>query len=67
MNTKNSALNEYIFIIDRSGSMGGMMQLVNEALKICFKSLSLGCIFNICSFGSGHKFMFESGSVVYNE
>lgn len=50
---------EVVFVIDRSGSMEGkkMMDL-REALKVFMKSLPVGAMFNICSFGSRHSFLF---------
>ena len=44
---------EVIFVIDRSGSMGGTsIAEVRNALQLCLRSLSPGCRFNIVSFGS---------------
>ncbi|KAJ8105488.1 hypothetical protein ONZ43_g7408 [Nemania bipapillata] len=48
---------EIVFIVDRSGSMDGKMQLVTRALTILLKSLPVGVKFNICSFGSRHSFL----------
>jgi len=50
---------EIVFVVDRSGSMGGKMHLVIEALKIFLKSLPVSVKFNICSFGSRYSFLFE--------
>lgn len=50
---------EIVFVIDRSGSMGGKIHLVVAAMKIFLKSLAVGVKFNICSFGSRHSFLFE--------
>lgn len=50
---------EIVFVVDRSGSMGGKMHLVIEALKVFLKSLPTSVKFNICSFGSRHSFLFE--------
>lgn len=49
---------EIVFVVDRSGSMGGKMHLVVQALKVYLKSLPLSVKFNICSFGSSHSFLF---------
>lgn len=57
---------EIVFVCDRSGSMGGKMHLVIEALKVFLKSLPIGTKFNICSFGSHHSFLFER-SATYDE
>ncbi|KAK5053301.1 hypothetical protein LTR84_002275 [Exophiala bonariae] len=50
---------EIVFVIDRSGSMGGKIDLVVAAMKIFLKSLPVGVKFNICSFGSHHSFLFK--------
>ncbi len=50
---------EIVFVIDRSGSMGGKIELVVSAMKIFLKSLPIGIKFNICSFGSRHSFLFK--------
>jgi von Willebrand factor A domain-containing protein 5 len=58
---------EYIFLIDRSGSMGGTpMQLAVKALKVFLHSLPLGCYFNVYSFGSKYEMLFEE-SVMYDQ
>lgn len=54
---------EIVFVVDRSGSMGGKMHLVIEALKVFLKSLPTSVRFNICSFGSYHRFLFERSKV----
>jgi hypothetical protein len=59
-------MNEYIFLVDRSQSMGEesdsiggtAMDLIKTALQLCLRNFSSGCLFNICSFGSNHQFMF---------
>ncbi|CAJ2509717.1 Uu.00g056170.m01.CDS01 [Anthostomella pinea] len=48
---------EVVFIVDRSGSMGGKIDTVVKAMTIMLKSLPLGVRFNICSFGSSHSFL----------
>ncbi|KAI0477029.1 von Willebrand factor type A domain-containing protein [Xylaria cf. heliscus] len=48
---------EIVFIVDRSGSMGGKMELVIKAMTILLKSLPYGARFNISSFGSYHSFL----------
>ncbi len=51
---------EYIFLIDRSGSMQGMpIKLGVRALKVFLHSLPLGCFVNVYSFGSEFESMFE--------
>lgn len=46
---------------------GKQIVLARSALKLFVKSLEHGCLFNICSFGSKHKFMFPGCSVPYND
>ena len=44
---------EVVFLIDRSGSMGGTsIEEVRNALQLCLRSLTAGSRFNIVSFGS---------------
>ncbi len=51
---------EYIFLIDRSGSMQGIpIKLAVRALKVFLHSLPLGCFVNVYSFGSEFESMFE--------
>ncbi|KAI8954638.1 von Willebrand factor type A domain-containing protein [Xylaria longipes] len=59
---------EIVFIVDRSGSMGGKMKMVTKAMTILLKSLpfSSGIMFNICSFGNHHSFLWPR-SQSYNE
>lgn len=47
--------------------MHNVMPMANTALKLFLQSLPYGCIFNVCSYGSDHEFMFNDGSVEYNE
>ncbi|KAJ5016244.1 von Willebrand factor A domain-containing protein 5A [Colletotrichum sp. SAR 10_99] len=49
---------EVVFVCDRSGSMQGKIADLKNALQIYMKSLPVGCMFNICSFGSRHTFLF---------
>ncbi|KAK1658440.1 von Willebrand factor type A domain-containing protein [Colletotrichum godetiae] len=58
---------EVVFICDRSGSMeGNKMEDLKNALRIFMKSLPVGSMFNICSFGSRHDFLFPK-SVMYDQ
>ncbi len=58
---------EYIFILDRSGSMGGgRISQAKQSLKLFLKSLPSKSKFNVVSFGSNHKLMFPS-SVNYDD
>ncbi|KAI5195335.1 hypothetical protein E4T39_08248 [Aureobasidium subglaciale] len=58
---------EIIFIADQSGSMQGTKNTaLVAALKTFIKSLPSGVRFNICAFGSHHKFLWEK-SMPYNQ
>jgi hypothetical protein len=59
---KDSISEEYIFLIDRSGSMCDAIKLAREALKLFVQSLPFGCKFNICSYGTDHQFMFKTSA-----
>lgn len=54
---------EIIFIVDRSGSMARNMSTLVSALKIFLKSIPVGCMFNICSFGSNHSFLWTTSQL----
>ncbi|KAK4244258.1 von Willebrand factor A domain-containing protein 5A [Corynascus novoguineensis] len=59
---------EIVFLCDRSGSMEGTkIANLKTALQLFLKSLPVGVKFNICSFGSRHKFLFEQGSQTYDQ
>uniref|UniRef100_A0A3Q3X3M7 Uncharacterized protein n=1 Tax=Mola mola TaxID=94237 RepID=A0A3Q3X3M7_MOLML len=50
---------EFIFLIDRSGSMSGVnINRVKDAMVVILKSLVPGCLFNIIGFGSTFKSVF---------
>jgi hypothetical protein len=58
---------EIVFVIDRSGSMGGSrINLARQAMLVFLKSLPVGVKFNICSFGWSHSFLWPK-SVTYNQ
>ncbi|KAM6925451.1 von Willebrand factor A domain-containing protein 5B1 [Xenentodon cancila] len=58
---------EYIFLIDRSGSMSGVnINRVKDAMVVILKSLVPGCLFNIIGFGSTFKSLFTT-SQCYEE
>ncbi|XP_063434587.1 von Willebrand factor A domain-containing protein 5A-like isoform X2 [Mytilus trossulus] len=64
--TENSQ-REFIFVIDRSGSMhGNRIEKAKETLLLLLKSLPVGCMFNVVSFGSDHSFLFKK-SEIYSE
>ncbi|CAH1801770.1 unnamed protein product [Owenia fusiformis] len=51
---------EYIFVVDRSGSMGGKRIIqAKETLHLFLKSLPVGSYYNIVSFGSSYKTLFK--------
>ncbi|KAF8510549.1 von Willebrand factor type A domain-containing protein [Hysterangium stoloniferum] len=58
---------EFIFLIDRSGSMqGGKIQAVRSALQIMLRSLpTRGTTFNLLSFGTRHSSLWPT-SVAYS-
>ena len=60
---------EYIFLIDRSGSMSGStMVTARQALVLFMQSLPVGSRFNVCSYGSHFEFMFPNErSVPYTD
>jgi uncharacterized protein with von Willebrand factor type A (vWA) domain len=58
--------NEYIFVIDRSGSMYQSIILARQALKLFLYSLPVGSKFNIISYGSSFDSLFPE-SVEYTE
>jgi uncharacterized protein with von Willebrand factor type A (vWA) domain len=52
-------LYEYVFLIDRSGSMRGKpIDLAVQALKLFLHSLPEGSKFNVVSFGSSYEKLF---------
>jgi len=58
---------EFIFLLDRSGSMSGSpMRMATEALQLFLRSLPEGCLFNILGFGSRFECLFPA-SVLYDE
>nr|XP_014710652.2 von Willebrand factor A domain-containing protein 5B1 isoform X2 [Equus asinus] len=58
---------EFIFLIDRSGSMSGTnILLVKDAMLVALKSLMPACLFNVIGFGSTFKTLFPS-SQTYSE
>ncbi|KAJ8259456.1 hypothetical protein GJAV_G00169470 [Gymnothorax javanicus] len=56
-----SVQGEFVFLIDRSGSMSGVnISRVKEAMLVILKSLVPGCMFNIVGFGSTFRSLFPS-------
>ncbi|XP_014778507.1 von Willebrand factor A domain-containing protein 5A [Octopus bimaculoides] len=65
---KAPQLNDYIFIIDHSGSMNGeKIEAAKDTLLLFLKSLPLGCSFNLISFNNYLEVLFKDGSREYNE
>eukprot|EP01102_Stenamoeba_stenopodia_P016365 TRINITY_DN5718_c0_g4_i1.p1 TRINITY_DN5718_c0_g4~~TRINITY_DN5718_c0_g4_i1.p1 ORF type:complete len:736 (+),score=184.91 TRINITY_DN5718_c0_g4_i1:1050-3257(+) len=62
---------EFIFLVDRSGSMSGKIQYVQDAMNLFMKSLPAECHFNIVGFGSSFYSLFpitpESSSQPYHD
>jgi hypothetical protein len=61
--------NEFIFVVDCSGSMGdeNKIGLARQAMLLFLKSLPVNCHFNIIRFGSEYNSLFNEITVVYNE
>ena len=58
---------EFIFVIDRSGSMDGQkIKQAREALLLFLRSLPASCTFNIVSFGSTFRSLYPN-PVSYND
>ena len=65
--TSVDAACEFIFVVDRSGSMRGpYIKSASETLVLFLKSIPEGCYFNIVSFGSHFESFFPS-SQPYNQ
>lgn len=61
--------NEFIFILDCSGSMRdeNKIGLARQAMLLFLKNLPVGCYFNIIRFGSDYKSLFSDMTTIYNE
>ena len=65
--TNISKNNEFVFLVDCSGSMSGRsIHKASECLEVFIRSLPLHSRFNIICFGSSYEKLFES-SIEYNE
>ena len=59
---------EFLFLIDRSGSMAGKkIELARESLIFFLKSLPKSSTFNVVSFGSKHQLMYKVSPLVTTE
>jgi len=65
----NKNNNEFIFIVDCSGSMNeeNKINLARQAMILFLKSLSMNCQFNIVRFGSKYQTLFRQITEQYNE
>ncbi|CAF1345512.1 unnamed protein product, partial [Rotaria sordida] len=68
-NTTNDVNNEFIFIVDCSGSMQdeNKIGLARQAMVLFLKSLPVNCQFNIIRFGSDYRTLFNNVTEKYNE
>lgn len=66
---KDGFTNEFIFVVDCSGSMQSenKIGLAKQAMLLFLKSLPVNCHFNIIQFGSQYKVLFNEITAVYNE
>ena len=65
---KSEADCEFIFLVDRSGSMrGNFIKSARETLILFMKSLPENCHFNIVGFGSRYEKLFPDVSVPYSQ
>jgi len=64
----NDCMGEFIFIVDRSGSMGGKrIAAARNTLALCLAALPQNTLFNIVGFGTTYEFLFPGGSVPFND
>lgn len=65
--SESSDKGEFVFVVDRSGSMSGSNNnSAKETLLLFLKSLPDGCYFNVVGFGSSYQTLFKS-SQLYND
>lgn len=65
--SESSEKGEFVFVVDRSGSMSGSKNnSAKETLLLFLKSLPDGCYFNVVGFGSRYSTLFKN-SQLYND
>lgn len=65
--SESSEKGEFVFVVDRSGSMSGSKNnSARETLLLFLKSLPDGCYFNVVGFGSRYTTLFKK-SQLYND
>lgn len=65
--SESSEKGEFVFVVDRSGSMSGSKNnSARETLLLFLKSLPDGCYFNVVGFGSSYRTLFKK-SKLYND
>ena len=66
---KDEQTNEFIFVVDCSGSMEeeNKIGLARQAMLLFLKSLPVDCYFNVIRFGSTHENLFSEVTAVYDE
>ncbi|KAL9954878.1 hypothetical protein ACROYT_G042463 [Oculina patagonica] len=65
--SESSEKGEFVFVVDRSGSMSGSKNnSARETLLLFLKSLPDGCYFNVVGFGSSYTTLFKK-SKLYND
>ncbi|CAF0916379.1 unnamed protein product [Adineta steineri] len=69
-NNNNSEItNEFLFIVDCSGSMRdeNKIRFARQSMLLFLKSLPLNSYFNIIRFGTNYELLFNDATVIYNE
>ena len=51
---------DFVFVVDRSGSMGQKIKQVGEALALFIRALPVSCTFNVVGFGSSFAPLFPT-------
>ncbi|XP_068682232.1 von Willebrand factor A domain-containing protein 5A-like [Montipora foliosa] len=67
-NPESSEIGEFVFVIDRSGSMdGSRIKSARDTLLLFLKSLPDGCYFNVVGFGSSFTTLFKKSQLYDDE